>query len=155
MRKYGIEKFLCETLEETKFPEKREMEIIAELGSYVNGYNATLGGDGRKYINLNMMEVIKDYNKSINVTLISISKKYDVDTGTMSRLLKSHGVVVRTSGKTRSISIKKTDSEGKVLAIFASATEAANAHNMENGSHIIKCAKGKKKMAGGFNWEYL
>ena len=50
MNKYGIEHFHIELIEETDNPEEREIYWIEKLGSFKNGYNATLGGDGKKYL---------------------------------------------------------------------------------------------------------
>ena len=50
MNKYGIEHFHISLLEETDNPEERECYWIEKLGSFKYGYNATIGGDGRKYL---------------------------------------------------------------------------------------------------------
>lgn len=47
MRKYGIEHFHIELIEETDNPEEREKYWIEQKQSFKNGYNATLGGDGK------------------------------------------------------------------------------------------------------------
>lgn len=47
MKEYGIENFSVETLEETEKPEEREKYWIEYFGSFKNGYNATIGGDGK------------------------------------------------------------------------------------------------------------
>lgn len=60
MNKHGVEHFRFEVIEETDNPEetcKREQYWINELRTYVwfkdcNGYNATLGGDGKCYLNI-------------------------------------------------------------------------------------------------------
>ena len=46
MRKYGIEHFRVSLVEETEFPEQREIFWIEYYDSYNSGYNATTGGDG-------------------------------------------------------------------------------------------------------------
>ena len=50
IRKYGIEHFSISLIEETDFPEEREIYWIEKLGTFKHGYNATRGGDGRKYL---------------------------------------------------------------------------------------------------------
>lgn len=47
MKEYGIENFSVETLEETENPEEREKYWIEYFSSFKNGYNATIGGDGK------------------------------------------------------------------------------------------------------------
>lgn len=46
MRKYGIEHFHIELIEETNIPEEREKYWIDYYNTYKYGYNATIGGDG-------------------------------------------------------------------------------------------------------------
>ena len=58
MNKYGIEHFHIELVEETDNPEEREVYWIEQYNSYHNGYNATLGGDSKHYI---------DYKKVLNL----------------------------------------------------------------------------------------
>ena len=55
MRKYGIEHFHIELIEETDNPEEREIYWIEEKQSFKNGYNATLGGDGKKFIDYDLV----------------------------------------------------------------------------------------------------
>ena len=55
MRKYGIEHFHIELIEETDNPEEREIYWIEKKQSFKNGYNATIGGDGRKYIDYDLV----------------------------------------------------------------------------------------------------
>ena len=64
MRKYGIEHFHISLLEETDNPEERECYWIEQLRSFKNGYNATIGGDGRKYLDYDL--IIATYNKVKN-----------------------------------------------------------------------------------------
>ena len=47
MKKYGVENFFIEVIEETDNPEEREVFWIQQKGSFKSGYNATLGGDGK------------------------------------------------------------------------------------------------------------
>ena len=65
MRKYGIEHFHVELIEETNDPEIREIYWIAQKDTYHNGYNATMGGDGKKYLDYDL--IIKTYNEVLNM----------------------------------------------------------------------------------------
>ena len=56
MRKYGVEHFHIELLEETDNPEEREKYWIEQKHSYENGYNATKGGDGKSYLDYDLIE---------------------------------------------------------------------------------------------------
>lgn len=57
--KYGLENFSLELIEETNEPEIREVYWISYFNSYKNGYNATLGGDGKCYVDRKL--VIETY----------------------------------------------------------------------------------------------
>lgn len=52
MNKYGSEHFHIKLIEETNNPEERERYWIQYYDSYHNGYNATLGGDGKCWLEL-------------------------------------------------------------------------------------------------------
>lgn len=63
MRKYGVENFIIEQLEECSIEESSDREIywidkLNTLAKNKTGYNVTLGGDGGKF---------KDYNKIAKV----------------------------------------------------------------------------------------
>ena len=55
MNKYGVENFSIKLVEETDIPEEREKYWIEYFGSFKNGYNATLGGDGKPYIDYDLV----------------------------------------------------------------------------------------------------
>lgn len=81
MRKYGIENFHIELIEETDSPEEREAYWINKLDTYKNGYNATLGGDGKKYIDYELvlstfkkLNSVKDTAKELDVCVHTVSK---------------------------------------------------------------------------------
>ena len=67
MKKYGIDKFHIEKIEEVENDEiasEREIYLINKLRTYIgfndcNGYNATLGGDSKRYYNYE--EIAKKY----------------------------------------------------------------------------------------------
>ncbi len=66
MRKYGVENFSFEVLEECDVDKLDEREIywINELDTYNNGYNMTMGGEGRNQgKNCYSDEYQKQYNK--------------------------------------------------------------------------------------------
>ena len=81
MRKYGVVNFHIELIEETNNPEERETYWINKLDTYNNGYNATLGGDGKKYIDYDLilstfktLNSVKDTAKELNICVQTVSK---------------------------------------------------------------------------------
>lgn len=64
MNKYGLEHFHVSLVEETDIPEERERYWIEFFNSFKYGYNATLGGDGKPYVDYNL--VISTYKQLKN-----------------------------------------------------------------------------------------
>jgi len=100
MNKHGIDKFTITLVEITNNPEEREIFWIDFYKSYgSSGYNATKGGDGRPYVDYDMVEKVYietgyDLGKTI--------KLVDHDRATIKRVLKSRGYELKTlikSGK--------------------------------------------------------
>lgn len=83
MRKYGIEHFHIELLEETSTPEEREIFWIESKRSFKNGYNATMGGDGRKYIDYDL--VISLYQQLLNQA--EVARRMNIDISSVNKIL--------------------------------------------------------------------
>ena len=75
MRKYGIEHFHIKLIEETNDPEEREKYWIEKLGSFKYGYNATIGGDGKRYADYDLIYSL--YNQGNNYKQIHEITHYD------------------------------------------------------------------------------
>lgn len=98
INKYGEEHFHFEVIEETDNPEEREQYWIEKLRTYVgfndcNGYNATLGGDGKSYLNLDENEVIKYHVEEACYRLRETSKYFNVDRKTILKILNKNNTV--------------------------------------------------------------
>lgn len=95
MRKYGIENFKVEQLEEVLIDNDlsdREIFWIKELQSYGhNGYNATKGGDGK--ILYDYKEIIEIYNLGYNIK--QTAKKVGCCQDIVSKVLRAHGIAIR------------------------------------------------------------
>ena len=89
MNKYGIQHFSIETIEECDNLEQREKYWIKYYDSYKNGYNATLGGDGKAYIDYN--SILKLFAEGYNV--IEIANKTKHDCGHISQILREKGSI--------------------------------------------------------------
>ena len=163
MRKYGIEHFHIELIEETDKPEERERYQIEQKRSFKNGYNATLGGDGKRYIDYDL--VITTYRKIQNASktaemlgicedsVIKILKSRDEP------IISSQEVVIRQFGKITNM----YDLNGEFLRSFPS-TNAAAEYMVQNGltgckkttikQHITEVCTGRRKTAAKFKWQY-
>ena len=63
MRKYGIQNFVVEEIENcsSEIVEEREIYWIKYFQSYSNGYNATFGGDGKQIYDYDL--IVSEYQK--------------------------------------------------------------------------------------------
>jgi hypothetical protein len=93
MNLYGIEKFSAEILGE--YPEsqldEKETEFILYYNSYTQGYNATLGGDGRNIINIEPSLLLHEYKNHCG-NISSISKKFNINRNTCTSLLHKYNI---------------------------------------------------------------
>ena len=162
IRKYGIENFKIELLEEctSKDLSQRECYWIDYYQTFSKGYNATLGGDGKILIDYDL--VVSTYQ---NVkTLSETAKILNIDAGHTSSILKAMGVEVLSSqeiAKKRGKKVNMIDQKGEILMTFDSQGEAAryikealNLTSQEAGiaSHISHVTSGKRKTAYGYRW---
>lgn len=165
MRKYGIENFEISLLEETNNPEEREVYWIEQKRSFKFGYNATLGGDGKRYIDYDL--VIATYQELQNITLTA--KRLNISTDSVRNALNSKQINIKPSseiakekyGKT----IKMYNLKNEYLCSFSTLKEAAS-FLVNNGyaastailkgvaAHIRDCANNKRKTAYQHVWKW-
>lgn len=160
MRKYGIDNFSISLLEETDNPEEREVYWIEQKRSYKYGYNATKGGDGRRYVDYDL--VIATYKEVQNMSKVATLIGIGVDT--VSRILKDNQVKTLTSQeisqKIMGKPINQYDLNGNYIKTFPSSSDAAVAlekltsTSRGASSHISDVCKGKRKTAYGYIWRY-
>lgn len=163
MRKYGIEHFKIELIEETDNPEEREIFWIEQKRSFKNGYNATMGGDGKKYLDYDL--IISTYSeiKSVKDT----ASKLGISPDSVSNILhfnnipviSSYEVIQKKYGKITNM----YDLEGNFLKSFPSTNEAA-AYMVKNNltgckkttikQHITEVCTGRRKTAAKYKWKY-
>lgn len=164
MRKYGIEHFHIELLEETDNPEERETYWIEQLGSFKHGYNATLGGDGKKYIDYDL--VVETYHKVQNAK--EVAKMLSISHDSVINILKTRNERILTPQEimkqryARPVFMlnKETD---EIIKTFSSLREAAEYLINNNLTrckystikyHISEVCRGKRKSAAGLKWSY-
>lgn len=163
MQKYGVEHFHIELIEETDIPEEREIYWIEKLGSFKNGYNATMGGDGKKYIDYDLVittyreiGVIKDVAKKLNISPDSVSfilhQNNEPINSCQDIQTKKYGKVVNM------YSLK-----GEYLQTFPSVGAAAR-YMIENNltgckhttikQHITEVCTGRRQTAAKYKWKF-
>ena len=155
MKKYGIEHFHIELIEETDNPEEREKYWIEQYGSFKYGYNATIGGDGKKYLDYDL--IYKTYLDNKNIKKTAQLCNCGIDS--VKKIISQKGITNINIKENRRINrlkpIAKLDKNtGEVLEIFSSIAEAELKYPNTN-KHISSVCKGKRKSCGGFGWKYL
>lgn len=163
MRKYGIEHFHIELIEETDNPEEREKFWIEQKRSFKNGYNATLGGDGKRYIDYDL--VIATY-KELGV-IKDTALKLNISSDSVSAILHSNNIHVNSIKNIQTSKNGKITNmyslDGEFLRSFPSTNEAARymVENQLTGckhttikQHITEVCTGRRKTAAKYKWKY-
>ena len=155
-RKYGIENFSIEEIECVETDEiasERESYWIRQYHSYVGfkdarGYNATLGGDGKAYLDLNEDEILMEYNKCNSAYIIA--NKHHVSTNTVYRILKKYDI--ERKNEKEIVMIRNN----KIIKKFKSQVEANLYFNKDPESRCIgNVLKHRAKTAYGYEWKFL
>ena len=163
MRKYGIEHFHIELIEETDNPEEREVFWIENKRSFKNGYNATVGGDGKKYIDYDL--VISSY-KEIK-SIVDTAKALNISADSVSNILHQNNISIISSSEVNLNKYGKITNmyslEGEFLKSFSSTNEAAQYmidNNLTNckkttiKQHITEVCTGRRNTAAKYKWKY-
>lgn len=155
MKKYGIENFLIEILEETDSPEEREVYWIEKKKSYKYGYNATKGGDGRKYLDYDLIIATYKIVNSITETAKIIGCHED----SVVLILESNDIKPLTSQEVNMNKygkmVNQYDLQKNYIQTFPSLKAAAKSLGKEQGvSHISDVCKGKRQTAYGYYWKF-
>lgn len=159
IRKYGIDAFNVETIEEADLDvlSERETYWIEYFNTYSDGYNATSGGDGKVLYDYDLIAKLlregRKHKEVMNIvgccsdTVTFVSKKYHID----------------YIPERNRIPVEQYDLEGHYIQSFSSYREASrwiieNNYTSDTScrgvrSHILKVANGKQKHAYGFIWK--
>ena len=125
--KYGTENFvidLIEKVEDDEIASKRQTYWIQKLRTYIgfndsNGYNATLGGDGKRLYNYK--ELANEYLKI--GTIKNVCLKYKCDQQTVRQACKENNIPIRKSFNQRKIVCY--DPKTKTVTEYSSVIQAA------------------------------
>lgn len=166
MNKYGIEHFHIELVEECSDKEinERERYWIEYYGSFKYGYNATLGGDGKNYIDYDLVVALYKENQNMS----EVAKKLNILPETVSKILKNRNILTLTSqevtARKTSKPIQAFDINNNYLFSFGSVNDASRfllkkglAKGPINGvtARLGQVANGKRKTAYKMKWKWL
>lgn len=162
MNKYGIENFTIEEVEEVDVKKLsiREIYWIEHYNTYNNGYNATLGGDGKVLYDYDLIaELIPQYQTYAEVAQVVgccidvvqlVAKKYNIKHNQRNNFID------------KSEQVFQFDKNGNYIQSFPSYAAAARwlednkyiSGNLSGArSHISEVCRGKRKTAYTFIWE--
>lgn len=171
MNYYGVDNFIIEAIEEIEDVNQlaeREQYWISYYDTYHNGYNETYGGDGKHYLNYDL--ICQKYQEL--GTCKAVAQILGIDAGHVSTILKSMGFEIKRgikkkvthTNKTSSKSIDMYDLSNKYICTFNSITEASqwcidneytNAEKIQSVySGIMRCLRGDIKYSHQHIWRY-
>ena len=162
IQKYGVQNFTITQLEECADEQtiEREQYWIRQLNTYHNGYNATRGGDGKTYINREM--VIETYQKLHNQK--QTAKTLHISTDSVRDILRQAHIPVLTSPdvlkQKNSRPVDMLTLDGDFIQSFPSAIDAARYVTNKPGrlygevSHITDVCNAKRSTAYGYKWRF-
>ena len=166
MNKYGIENFTIEEIEkcDDEILSEREKFWIEKYNSYIgsinsNGYNATLGGDGKAYITSDLKEnIIQLYKKYQNIRLVA--EELHICYDTVSKILHNNNITTPNViiNKVQAIDPKTNN----IIETFQNQSEAArwlqgqkltSSSDYTKVSYIIgRAIRERKGFAYGYKW---
>ena len=168
MTKYGINNFTFEVIEKTENTSEKEIYYINLFRTYIgfkdcNGYNATLGGDGKSYLSLNEQDII-NFHITSGYRLGITAKHFNVDSSTIKNILKKNNIkwlnpkeIKRYNMQLKNGGIVQLDKDTKnIINVFNTLTEANEylGKNKGNGTIYDACYRRKTHFAFGFLWYF-
>ena len=159
INKYGKDNFTVSLLEECSAEDsaKREEYWIDKLNTYgSSGYNATRGGDSKKYYNYE--ELAQSYVEL--GTVQAVTEKYHCDKATVKVACAENNVEIASgqeiNKRTRSMPVIMLDITGnEELMTFDSLHDAERYLKKKSaGHHISEVCRGIRKIAYGYKWKF-
>lgn len=156
MRKYGIEAFTIEMLEEIdngNLLKEREKYWISYYDSYNSGYNATLGGDGQcKYDYDNIVNFYLQNNFSV----LKTCQEFNIYDQVVYSALKSKNIDYKAiKPKTQYKKHKKRILLIEQNIIFNKMGDIDSYFNKTAHPNVRRCLNGITEKAYGYHWREL
>lgn len=159
MRKYGTNHFYIEEVEQCSndIINERECYWIDFYDSYSKGYNATKGGDGKSYADVEA--IITLWNEGKNIKEIHDITGHDHIT--ITNHLKNYGITAEERQKRGRDYLRKAvvmldKNTDEVLRVFEMVADTEVFLQKPGGRrHVFEVCNGKRKTAYGYKWKYL
>lgn len=157
MNKYGVEHFHIEELEQCSLDEANDREIywIEKLNTYHEGYNATLGGESKRYYDYK--EIADKYLELKNQK--ATAEFFDCDIYTVRKACKNYNIEIIPSYLVfKDRFFKKVNMYDKdnynFIRSFDCLSDAYKFLNKPRSCHIQEVCNKKRKYAYGYYWEW-
>ncbi len=159
MKKYGYRHFYIEEIEQCSndIINERECYWINFYNSYKNGYNATKGGDGTSYVDVD--SIIALWNEGKNIKEIHEITGHDHNT--ITNHLIDYGVTAEERQKRgrdylrKAVAMLDKNTE-EILQIFPTIkSTAVFLQKPSSDRHVQEVCKGKRKTAYGYKWRFV
>lgn len=157
MNKYGARHFHVSLLEECSSEDSANREIywINKLNTYGhNGYNATKGGDSKKYYDYK--EIANKYKELHNERKTALFFK--CSDSTVRIACKQYNIPIVLDYSERSKAVAKIDKNtNQIICVYSSMKEASldNSNTDKNQSSIARVCSGERKTALGYKWSFI
>ena len=165
MKKYGVEHFHFSIIEETEDLSNREIYWIKQLDTYgKNGYNATFGGDGKKFLSYTDEEIVSYYLTEAKQIVRRVAIHFGIDRHTVKNIILRNGLILLTNDEITKIRCIENNSHicqidpktNEIIATYINTKEAHRALGKTTvSSNIRDVLNGKHQTAYGYKWEYL
>ena len=165
MKKYGVNHFYIEQIEEcdATVAGLREQYWIGYYNGYSDGYNATLGGDGKLYFNHQLIaNRLSEYPYPKQV-----AEEFHCSSDLVYIIAKEYGISCKNKGSEKNIPAPKQiyqySKTNEFIQKFNSVVKASEwlkeqgiitVLNSGVRSHISAAARGERKSAYGYIWKY-
>lgn len=158
MKKYGVEHFEIELIEECSedILSERETYWIQYFGSFKYGYNATIGGDGKPY--LDYEHIFKTYTLCNSIKETAKLCSCTIDSVRKVLIIFNVDLSIRMSNRVKQLkkSVVMLDKTTlQPIRTFSSLSEAFKYLNKRDSGHITDVCSGKRRTAYGYVWKYL